>query len=71
MKIQELQQPSLKRQADILLDQLRQQARAEAERLMDQYVLDVALNPLTPYPSQLIDQDLDAILLTNSNKAGK
>lgn len=62
MKIQELHHPSLKLQADILLDQLRQQAHAEAERLMEQYVLDVTVNPHTPHPSQIIDQELDTLL---------
>lgn len=59
MKIQELQQPSLKRQADILLDRLREQARTEAEQMMNQYMKDVAVNPNTPHPSQIIDQELD------------
>lgn len=61
MKIQELQQPSLKQQADILLDRLREQAHTEAGRLMDQYVLDLKVNPNTPHPSQIIDQELDKL----------
>jgi hypothetical protein len=61
MKIQELQHPSLKRQADIMLNNLRQQAQMEAEQMMNQYVKDVAENPHTPHPSQIIDQELDML----------
>jgi hypothetical protein len=62
MKIQELRQPSLRREANLILDQLWQQAQSEADQMINQYVKDVATNPHTPHPSHVVDQQLDDLI---------
>jgi hypothetical protein len=62
MKIQELQQSSIKCKTDQLLDGFREQAMLEAERIMAEYQKRVAVDPHTPHPFQILDQQMDEIL---------
>lgn len=62
MKIQELQQRSIKFKADQLLDQFKAQATREADRIMAEYMARVAVDPHTPHPFQMLDQQMDEIL---------
>ena len=60
--IQELQQPSEKWKTDQLLNRLLEQATLEAERIMAEYQHRVAVDPHTPHPFQILDQQMDNIL---------
>jgi hypothetical protein len=62
MKIRELQQPSEKWKTDQLLNRLREQAMLEAERIIAEYQERVTVDPHTPHPFQILDQQMDEIL---------
>ncbi len=62
MKIQELQQPSEKWKTDQLLDGFRERAMLEAERIMAEYQERMTVDPHTPHPFQILDQQMDEIL---------
>ena len=62
MKIQELHQRSQKFKTHQLLYRFHEQAAQEAERMMAEYLARVAVDPSTPHPSQILDQQIAELL---------